>query len=327
MRDTTQDLVNELSKAAEEERRCITGEGREEHKLLCQLERSGALIRVARGLYAEAEAWRRLDNLERTCRILRSLAWKNPSWVFCGPSAAALYGLEVPSNLLDGIHLVTNTKKREYESQRLIRHYMGDFEAVEIDGVRVTPLERTVFDCIKDIDFVRGLPIADSALRVGKMRAEDLQKRLMAFGNADETKRALTTVGWANEKAANGGESVARAIMIEQGFMVPELQVEIANVIEGGVFYADFFWDIPNDISIVGELDGFEKYVDPQMTGGRRAAHVMADERRRESRISACGIKVVRFSYSEVQRREKFTRLLTIYGVPRGACRPGGFAA
>ena len=67
-------------------------------------------------------------------------------------------------------------------------------------------------------------------------------------------------------------------------------------------------------------LDGRDKYVLPEMTQGRDAIDVMRDERRRESRITA-GARVLRFSYGEVIKEERFTQMLTLYGIPRGAAR------
>ena len=42
-----------------------------------------------------------------------------------------------------------------------------------------------------------------------------------------------------------------------------------------------------------------------------------AAERRRESRLGAANVRVVRFSYDEVLDAGKLERLLTAYGVPR----------
>ena len=113
--------------------------------------------------------------------------------------------------------------------------------------------------------------------------------------------------------------------MIEQGFMVPQLQVKIPNLIEGiGSYYADFFWELSDGTQVAGELDGLDKYCDPTMTGGRSVTQVMSEERRRESRLGAAGLKVVRFSFAEVEDVAKFSRLLEAYGIPRGPARPRG---
>ena len=326
MRDTTQDLVNELSKAAEEERRCITGEGREENQALSYLARRGELLHVGRGLYAQPSVWKDLKYVERAQRIVRSLASKHPNWIFCGPSAAVIYGLEVPHGELDVAHIAVTSRIRSDQSEDIVRHPLANRKVEIVDGVQVVELERTVYDLLTTLDFINGLPIADSALRVGGLSREQLQTRLRSYGEVEGLRQALVTVGWANELADNGGESVARAIMIEQGFMVPELQKAIPNLIEGGVFYADFWWELEDGTCIAGELDGMDKYVDPEMTGGRSLAQVMADERRRESRIGMRGIKVVRFSFAEALNREMLTKLLTTSGVPRGASRPKGFS-
>ena len=123
----------------------------------------------------------------------------------------------------------------------------------------------------------------------------------------------------ADERAENGGESVTRARIIELGFVVPELQVEIENPLNEGQYYrADFFWVLEDGTELIGELDGKEKYIDPKILKGKDTVDALLDERLRESRISAKkGRCVMRFSFPEVMNRTFFERLLSTYGVPR----------
>ena len=58
-------------------------------------------------------------------------------------------------------------------------------------------------------------------------------------------------------EARNGGESMARAIMIDLGFVPPDLQVEICDLDESDqVVAVDFHWMLPDGGVVVGELDG-----------------------------------------------------------------------
>ena len=88
---------------------------------------------------------------------------------------------------------------------------------------------------------------------------------------------ALATALWADPRAESGGESIARGRMLLLGYELPDLQVAVPNKIEGGFYYGDFGWKRPNG-ELLGELDGRDKYTDPEMTDGKSAAEVMADE-------------------------------------------------
>ena len=129
-------------------------------------------------------------------------------------------------------------------------------------------------------------------------------------------RHALSTLSHADPRSESGGESLARALMIEFGFRLPELQVTVRSTLgDGHVYRPDFMWRLSSGI-VYGEFDGREKYVDPAMTHGASAASVMADERLRESRLSATG-RVMRFCYADLRSPARLARLLDAFGIPR----------
>lgn len=80
-----------------------------------------ALTSPLPGIYADAAAWNALSPLKRYLQILKTLANMHPNWIFCGLSAAALYGLAVPYTRMHLIHIAggeTITKGR------IARHHM-----------------------------------------------------------------------------------------------------------------------------------------------------------------------------------------------------------
>ncbi|MBR1828943.1 MAG: hypothetical protein IJ781_05465, partial [Atopobiaceae bacterium] len=142
------------------------------------------------------------------------------------------------------------------------------------------------------------------------LRPEGMQRRI-----------AENSVRYADPLAANGGESVARAVMIEQGFMIPELQAEVTDPLDPSqTYYVDYRWQLEGG-DVIGELDGRDKYVLPEMMGGRDTLGVVIDERHRESRLTVPGTKVLRFSFRDVMDVERFVSLLELYGIPRGPAR------
>lgn len=105
--------------------------------------------------------------------------------------------------------------------------------------------------------------------------------------------------------------------MWELGFRAPDLQTEVCEPLDGKKYYLDFSWRLPDGTLIAGELDGAQKYTDPQMAGKGGIVDAMRRERIRESRLTACCDAVVRFSMKTVGSAYEFNRLLSSFGVPK----------
>ena len=272
------------------------------------------------GLYARAEFWESLNPAERMLAQMRALARMHGDWCFCGFSAAVAYGLSVSHALLDEVEIACATGSRRYRGGKVrARHVDIEGEvAGYASGVFVTSVPRTVFDCLRRASFRDGCALVDSALRLGLTNKDELK----AYFDQKTTgyrgiRQAYRTLEFADGRSGSGGESIARAAMWELGFAAPELQVEFRDPVDGGAFYVDFCWRADDGRVIVGELDGGEKYVNEQMTGGRSVAGVMRAERLRESRLTVLCDAVVRFSPAMVADSVGFSHLLDVFGVPR----------
>ncbi len=271
------------------------------------------------GLYARGDFWRGLTPEQQAIAKMRGLATRHPDWIFRGTSAAVLLGLSVSHRLLDVIEVASphGTKSRRAGGVRT-RHADVDEEPCAFArGLPVTPVLRTVFDCCRELPFRDAVAITDSALRLGLVNKD----QLVAYANDKRRCRGVAAAhhiaGFADGRSGSGGESMARAAMWELGFVAPELQTEFADPMSGWRYFADFCWRTEEGRVIVGEFDGGEKYVDPQMSGGRSVAGVMRAERLRESRLTALVDAVVRFSPAMVADSAEFARLLDTFGVPR----------
>lgn len=305
--------------AAERADTCVTPISTNDTRRLRLAVKNGHLIEVAHHVYARPSYWATLKQTKRSLHILRALSAAHPPWVFCGPSAALAFDLSVSYQLLSQVHVLTSKKSHTRSGDGICRHVSGICETTVVNGVTVTTIERTVFDCLRLADFRHGLAIADSALHLGLASKEDLlafierqDKRISGW------KQALRTMSYTDRRAESGGESIARAIIIEQGFALPELQHVVRDPVDSSIeFRVDFWWEIEGQPAIIGELDGHDKYIDPTMTKGRSIVEVMTDERLRESRISGTGAKVLRFSFADVLNTTYFVHLLESFGVPR----------
>ncbi len=317
-RGVRHDLIERFSECFSRKRCATPSSPSDAHRLRAAL-RSGRIVSPFPQLYALPEQWSTLDRTTQELYKIRSLALLHPDWTFCDVSAAVIHGLWVSYSLLDSIHIVTTRRAHSKSNRLLTRHEIASCETQFVEDVRVTTLERTTFDCLRRNSFRKALPIADSALRVSGKNIDHFIDAFQSFHRkARHHQRATDIMSFANCLSESGGESVARAAMIEQGYMLPTLQVEVPNAVDSGTsYFVDFCWKLSEE-TIYGELDGREKYKNPEMTQGRDTANVMADERLRESHISINRIKILRFGYRDVANVRRFRYLLDTFGVPSG---------
>lgn len=286
--------------------------------------RRGEYIRPYRGLYAPKEDWEQLGQIDQARSIICALGRIHPAWVFCSFSAAAIYGLEIGRDRALPLHACTRKGRRNAFNGRLVHHPEFTGNPMLVGGVRCTPPTQTVIDCLLELDFSRGLAVADSALRILGSTKEELFAALATRSGHPNIGVAKDAIALADGRSENGGESVARAVMIEQGFMIPELQVWIPDPFDpAGGYRVDYRWYLGDNGTVIGELDGKDKYVDPEMIGENSTLDVLLDERHRESRVTLDGTKVLRFSFKDVMNSARFVRMLEMYGIPRGAARAG----
>ena len=281
----------------------------------------GTYVRICRGLYAPTDEWRKLDEVERARNIALALSKMHPAWVFCLYTAAAMYGLEIGRDNATRIHVQAPQGGNTKANNLLARYPMTCGSPVIVHGAKVTPPAQTVVDCLLCLPFARALAVTDSALRNLGLTKDDLRAELESRPLSAGHPVAHAAIVHADLRAENGGESVARAIMIEQGFMVPELQVKITDALDARRdYYVDFYWHLQSG-DVVGELDGRDKYQDARMLGDRDTLDVLIDERHRESRLTVPGVRVMRFTFRDVMDTQRFVRLLELYGIPRGPSR------
>lgn len=335
----TQEICHLLDEA-EGACRYATAPSRQMRRSLDRRVRNGTIASPAPGYYCRAAYLDGLSPRERAKHLIRTVAILHPTWTFCSFSAALVYGLQVPYSLLGMLHLASGAGQNRLRmhgyatSHRIEEQRSGpsiraaDRSSVEdvriIDGIRVTPLPRTLLDCMCQASFRHGLAIVDSALHWQCIEKEQLATYVRDHGARRRNIRtARRVLECADGRSENGGESIARAIMIELGFVVPELQVEISDPMNPSVCRrVDYLWVLPNGDIIIGELDGNDKYVrdrDGSKVSPDVTARHLIDERHRESRLNLTGAMVVRFTYREACNKAYFERLLCQAGVPRVA--------
>ncbi len=320
MSGTVDERVAAWLAASERERSCYVAQSADERRYLNRRVGKGA-VRPVVGLYAAEEAWNALEPDERALRIVRGMAGQKPGIAFCGPSAALVHGLDVPWRDLEQVHVAQRHGSCSRSSNEVVRHEY-DGELIDVDGVRVTPFWRTVADCLRWLPFPDALAVADSALKEMGCKVETLVAHVEEEARGKTGKaRAAEVAAFADAGSANAGESLARGVMLEAGFVRPTLQLELPDPVEPWhSYFVDFAWlDGDGAPCVFGELDGYRKTENAMYMGGRSAERVLLDERRRESRLSLYGVPIVRFTLAQALRDWEFELLLDSYGVPRAA--------
>lgn len=312
--------VDECLDDADRDDRCYVAHTRTERERMRKAVRVEQAIEVMPRVFARAGQWHELRPAARAWRLMRAYQELHPERVFCGPSAALAYGLSVSHRFLDTLWVAT-TRTHHMRSDSTVRSIVvTDDTAVVVQGLRLTSLGRTVGDCLRTMDFRSGLAIADSALRTKGLDVKGLANQVeAACPRMPGLRRIRELIRLSDSRSESGGESIARATMLELGFAMPVLQYVITDPLDPLRHYrADFAWSVANK-HILGELDGFEKYRDAEMRDGRSLEHVIRMEHRRQTLIEAReGVqRVVRFSFADVLNDWGFLALLTSCGVPR----------
>ena len=308
-----------LFSQAERQRTCLAPSSPRERETLRRHVEQGKAIRPVRGLYARASYWNTISKQEKAIHVLRALQGLHPSWTFCHESAALAWGLPVALERLDAIHVAVSKANRKSSSGAVRWHVVEDDEPAVIQGLRVTSLTRTAFDCVRTQDFKRALAIADGAVRLSGSRPSSFVSAFKRISHSHTgVRHAVRTMHYADARSESGGESIARATMIEQGFALPQLQAILPRPLEPHRTYqVDFLWTRLDGSKVIGEFDGMQKYENEALRNGRSALRVLADEQHRESQLTLYGMPIVRFSYQHVMQASSFANLLKRYGIPQ----------
>ena len=310
--------IDQLLTQAEQEGRCLIPPSTAIRKAL--LRRIGStIVSPMPGLFARKTRWKELNRAQRHVEIIRALAVAHPDWTFCSFSAACLLGLEVSWRHLNVAHVCSATKPSARPGARIQRHQIEPAGAVNQNGLSITPPIQTVTDCLLQTGFADGMPIADSAIsKLGLMREQlmgAVEKRAGAR-NGRAVRTALTTLQYADGRAESGGESVARAVMIETGFAPDRLQYELTDPFDSTEsMRTDFAWERQVKELTLGELDGLVKYTDQTMLAGRTTAETLVAERQREAHLSLYGHPLIRFTMSEVRPAGMLAKKLQTAGI------------
>ena len=226
-------------------------------------------------------------------RMRASLPTLGPGSYFCRASASLLHGLPLWFADLRLVHVV-RTQGGHDDLSPWIHAYTTPLKAPDttaIDGLRVTSLERTADDVMRNLTFGPTLAMADATLRLGGSRATLLKEVEKGRGCRHCTEAVMR----ADPRSESPYESWARAIMLQNQIPLPNLQAEFFDPL-GFIGRVDFHWP---RFRLVGEYDGETKYGELLPLGQTREG-ALAEAEARQRRIEALGQRFIRFGKEEV---------------------------
>ena len=300
---------------AEQEGKCFhAATDVDRHRVQTRVKRR-TVINVHTALYARAVYWNRLTVCQRHMHILRTLQDMHPDWVFCGGSAAAVWGFPVAHEHITKVNLmVRNAGKKE--RARVIRHETATYDFTVRRGVNVTSLDRTVFDCLKDLDAPSALAIADAALRQGVATKSELAYAFERHAvRKSDARRCADLLAHANARSESGALSFTRGVLLQAGYMSPSLRVLVRDpgrYTHGGL--VDYRWRLASGVQIYGQLYGPVSCFDDWKRADPPRTLNLADS----NPITNHGVRIMRVPFGMVRENPAaFISLLDRYGVPK----------
>lgn len=285
-------------------------------RVLATAQRSGQVVRLARGVYVAADALA-ADPIDAHLQRAGAHQLLLPRGIASHTTAALAWGLELddaqsaaegPLRFTEPIGSGTRAR-RSPELLIAVRELPPQDRAAHPSGLIVTTRDRTAVDVAAECDLPEALITLDSAARLNLREAagrdwiRDTARRHGARAAsvrplADAAKRAATLLSrrhldgvlpLVDGRRESPAESLSFGHMVLAGLPLPEVQVLIAD--EEGEMYVDFLW---RAAGLVGEVDGNLKYTTPE---------ALVAERRRQRRLEARGWRVVRWEAGAIRRR------------------------
>ncbi|MBB5632928.1 hypothetical protein BKA04_001151 [Cryobacterium mesophilum] len=283
---------------------------------------SGRLHRVARGAYLPADVWTELDDRKKYLTLIRAVATTRQFRpVLSHFSAAAIHGLPMVGAWPSTVHTIVGPTTGGRSRNSVVKHSLrlDDSDVVEIGGLFVTSVARTVLDVATLASPLVAVTMADRAVHVDRRgRIPPMTTKAALFDVWERSlparahARTKEVIEFSTELADSPLESVSRVNMRVIGCPLPRLQFPFSDY-RGFIGETDFDWP---SFNLIGEADGDIKYLDELYRGGRSAEQVMRDERVRENRLRALKLEVSRWNWSTAIRPAALRAHLRDAGLP-----------
>lgn len=263
-----------------------------EHGEIRHLCSSGAWVRLRRGVYGladEVAAARESGRRHALDCVAVLLDLGRPEAAVSHSSALRLLSLPVRRALVsDTVRLTHPDLWRRGKGFTVNQAHLSPDDVATRGPVRLTTPARTLVDCAREWPLEDAVVAMDAALLRGAVTPAGLTAAVAAARSWPGAPRAARAASLADGRAESPFETRGRLRIVGAGLPMPELQVEI-HVDGRLVGVADAWFD---EAAVAVEFDGQVKYTDPWR--GRSPARVLWEEKRREDRMRAVDIRVIR---------------------------------
>ncbi len=266
------------------------------HEQIVSCLRDGSWEQIRRGQYAEKldltvlPPWERARwmHLRQVHAVMNAM--RPGSVAVSHQSALVLHGMPIWGLDLSRVH-VTRMDGQSGGLVAGVQHHLGVLTAADltgVDGRLVTSVARAALESACTTSFEVGVVGFDAVLRAGHLGEDEVLRLQSAITFWPGSATARKALRFGNGLAESVGESRLRVLMYEHGLPEPRLQTEFYDR-HGLIGRVDFDFDGYN---LVVEFDGALKY-------GGGSSEVLIREKRREDRLRALGLTVVRTDWSD----------------------------
>jgi len=233
-------------------------------------------------------------------------------------SAAVLHGLPVWGDPLRLVH-VTRTSGTGRREGHLHLHVtpLGTGAVVQVGGLAVTGLARTVVDLGRGQPLRQAVAAGDAALRIG-LTSDELAAALADAQGRPGISAARRVVRLLDARSERAGESASRVVLHQGGLPPTDLQHAVFDESGRLVGRADFAWP---EHRTLGEFDGRIKY-GRLLRPGQTPEQAVWAEKCREDALRDLGWQVVRWTWADLREPELLAeRLRRAFRRTHGAAR------
>lgn len=243
--------------------------------------RGSSWRRVGPGMYA----WRGLD--DEPMHLLEAARIRLPaSAAFSGLTAAWLHGLDVAPCKPVEATLPDNAGVSARSGLIVRRATLPAADVVEIRGVRTTSITRTVADLAARLSLVEAVVIADAALHGGEVTLGELDAWATSHHRRRGIRKLRRVIEVAEPAAESPMESRLRMVLVNAGLPRPAAQVPIHDA------HGEFLGR--PDLYYATHRLGIEYDGDVHRS-------TLAADNRRQNRLLSAGVKLLRFTASDVR--------------------------
>ena len=244
------------------------------------------------------------DRRERFIALVRGTYAQLPAGgALSHVAAAVLHGLPAPHGELHHVTVTRAGRHRGFQSRyvKVVTNPLSADDVVAIGTLPVTSLARTVADVSRTWQLPWAVAVADAALRQG-LQPEHLREIVERGSGLAGTCQARRVIDLMNALAESPGESISRVFIAEAGLPAPTLQK--AFPYDGGRDIPDLSWSQCG--GVIGEFDGFGKYLKAPIDEAADPAQVVYLEKRREDRLRSHVRRFLRWGWDDLYVPERF---------------------